>query len=144
MATKKEDALREAWQRSPTLKNYVTLRRNNPGVRILPTFPDIELVYREVHKIEEDLIDCDISSDVLIEAMLGNCSAISEISITLMELLIERDVMQKSKKSHLVSRGEAISDVLVNRLIAMMLEGATHVNPDLLKGLGSAASRLPR
>ena len=64
--------------------------------------------------------------------MLGDCPAISEISITLMELLIERDVMQRSKKSHLVSRGEAISDVLVNRLIAMMLEGATHVNPDLL------------
>jgi hypothetical protein len=132
MATKKEGILSEAYQRNPTLKNYVTLRRKNPSTRILPKYPDIEVVYRAVSAIEDDLVHFDIPSEVLIEAMLGNCPAISELSLTLMELLIERDAMQKSEMTHLISRGEVISDVLVNRLIGMMSEGVTHMNPDLL------------
>jgi hypothetical protein len=69
--------------------------------------------------------------------MDGECAAISELSLRLMELLVERERVQKSGKPHAVSRGEVISDVFVNALISYMLAGLAstkhfHINPDLM------------
>jgi hypothetical protein len=133
----KKDALSEAYQRNPTLRNYVYLRRNNPDIEICPKTLDLEEIYRTVLEVEEEFLDFDISLDVVVAAMDGETAAISELSLTLMELLIERDAMQKTQRTHLVSRGDVISDVLVNRLIAMMFEGVDKtgsfdINRDLI------------
>src|SRR5262249_5432476 len=90
--------------------------------------------------------------EIALAAVDGECAAISEVSLRLMELLLERERVQKSRKPHAVSRGEVISDVFVNTLIADMLAGLVwvnfHINPDLAMlityQLSSGAARLKK
>ncbi|WP_213269142.1 hypothetical protein [Hyphomonas sp.] len=46
----------------------------------------------------------------------------SRLSLRLIELLVERRARESSGETHLVGRGEVISDTLVNYLVAMMLD----------------------
>ena len=56
--------------------------------------------------------------------------AISELSLLIMERIIEREAAEKAGGTHLVSRGKAISDTLVNYLTNMMLD-ALEWNDDM-------------
>lgn len=46
----------------------------------------------------------------------------AEVSLRLLEMILERDKLQKSGSTHVVSRGKSISDSLVNYLIALALD----------------------
>jgi hypothetical protein len=131
MTLQKVNGLRVLHPDKLTLEQYVALRRNGSQIPAPSAVPDTDFVYRSVAEIKEDLIRFDISPEVLVEAMLGNSDAISELSLSLMERLIARDAMPEAIDGYRARRGDAISDVLINRIAVRMLEGAIDGNPDL-------------
>ncbi len=86
---------------------------------------DFELLARTVSDVLEELTPIDISFELLFSAFSGGLGSISELSLTLMELIIDRERLRKTKVTHLVRRRKVISDVLINRIIARMLEGVS-------------------
>src|SRR5262249_13490327 len=107
--------LTQAFHKNPTIENYVVLRRAHPqeiiGVGTLE-------VIKWVCEYEETLMKLKINSGLVLDTLLHaeSCAA-SELSLLLMERLISRKKASKAGRTHLVSRGEAISDRLVNFLI---------------------------
>lgn len=71
-----------------------------------------------------------ISPELVAGALDADANDISELSLQLLELIIKRKKLEKAGKTHVVSRGAAISDNLVNYLINMMLD-ALDWNDDL-------------
>jgi hypothetical protein len=119
MSNSKTDILSEAYQRLPTLRNYVALRRTHPDTQIHCPERDIFEVMGDF----DEPIDFDIPSELILFAVTGECAAISELSLRLMELLIEREAIQSTGESAAIRRGIAVSDVFINRLIELMLDG---------------------
>ena len=110
-----------------SLKNYVRLRRKHPNVELDITntggldfgfFRQQEL---EAHHIEPILV---------VHCLDADLAAHSQLSLLLMEKILERKGLQKAGNTHIVSRKLAISDLLVNNLIGVMLD-SLHWNGEL-------------
>ena len=65
----------------------------------------------------------EISPYLLAEAVTGNRGAVCELSLVLLEHLTARDDAERHGATHLVRRGVAISDAMVNQLINWMIDG---------------------
>jgi len=106
------------YEKEPTLANYLSLRREFPGGDIEPsTLMDFDVFLFSVRKeLEKHGIDAMLVCD----AMDGDDRAIDELSLVLMERLIERD----RKKTTTQTLGLGIPDSLANYLIAAALEAA--------------------
>jgi hypothetical protein len=111
--------LTKAFKANATIKNYVTLRRAHPNEMI-----EVAVTggYDSIVDNKKTHESFGIDQELLLGIADADCDAISELSLLLMERLISRKQILKAGKSHAVSRGEAISDPLVNRLIAFMLD----------------------
>lgn len=120
----KKDALNlrlltRAFKDNPTIENYVLLRRKNPEKIIkIAISSGKEWLAANIEMLE----NIGIPPLIVLEMLETKKAAVSELSLLLMEKLIERDRKEKSGEAHLVSRGVAISDSLVNYLISMMLD----------------------
>ena len=111
--------LSRAFKRNSTLENYVALRRANPNETIeVAISGGLDWLYDS----EAALKDFDISPSLVASVLDADDLAISELCLLLMEQLIARDKAKKTGKTHLVSRGEVISDRFVNELINVMLD----------------------
>ena len=64
--------------------------------------------------------------------IIGEIESQPEVSLLLLELLIDRDRIQKSGATHVVSRKKAISDRLVNYLIVSALDGMSWTDQMLI------------
>jgi hypothetical protein len=64
-----------------------------------------------------------ISANLVASVMDADCDAISEISLQLMEKIIETRKLTKAGKSQLIRRGLAIPDKLGSRLIKSTIQG---------------------
>ncbi len=152
METDKTDYLNITYRENPSLATYVRLRRCYPNHRI--DFYEVYSIYGlEWVSGREEFVRFDIPVETAYAAMTGECVAISELCLRVMELLVERDNFKKNGKTHAVSRGEVVSDVFVNGLISYLLAGLAfsghfHVNLDLMMlishQLSDGAARLKR
>ncbi len=131
---------------SPTIENYVRLRRQNIHVPIeIGTTGGIEFVFA----MADELLLYGIEPSVVEAAMEADKAAQAELSLVLLELIIDRQKRKKSGETHIVSRNKVISDTLVNYLIAACLEAVDwnplEISPDLVvlikQQLGPICSR---
>lgn len=111
--------LSKAFKDNPTLEHYLELRRGNPG-KLIEVSPSSYLSW--VLANEERLEALGISTNDVVGCLDADEASASRLSLRLIELLVERRGREGSGETHLVGRGEAISDSLVNYLIAMMLD----------------------
>jgi hypothetical protein len=111
--------LSKQYKASGDIKEYVKLRRSNPDTLIeIATSLSLEWVIAN----EEVLKAHSIEPQIVAGALDADPACISELSLLLLERLIEREALTQSGETHIQSRGKAISDSLVNYLIAMMLD----------------------
>lgn len=126
--------LSKAYKSDPTIENYVRLRRANPEVLIeIATSWSIDWLFAN----EDILKRFGINPQTMAGALDADPACISEISLQLMERLIEREAMVSAGETQVQSRGRAIGDSLVNYLIAMMLDSLDwndemHIPRDLM------------
>jgi hypothetical protein len=108
-----------AFQKKPTLENYLRFRRGVPDAELeIESFADIEVMEGLKTDLEKHKIDMNLIYGTL-DAFEPD---IDELSLRLMELLIARDKLPKSGPGHIDKRRNAISDTFVNYLIAGILE----------------------
>ncbi len=106
------------YKASPTIENYVRLRRQYPDAEIeIATTGGIEFLFAQ----EKELLSYGINPRTVTGVLDSDLKAQAELSLKLMELLIERQKIEKSGATHIVSRKKAISDTFVNYLIAKSL-----------------------
>ncbi|HBT34578.1 MAG TPA: hypothetical protein DEB52_00515 [Hyphomonas sp.] len=111
--------LSKAFKDNPTLEHYLELRRQNPGKLIeVATNWSLEWVFAN----EERLRDLDIEPEDVVGSLDADEASASRVSLRLIELLVERRAREALGETHLVGRGEAVSDSFLNYLIAMMLD----------------------
>lgn len=115
----KAKGLSRRYKSDPTIENYVRLRRKNPDVLINIAISE---GMEWVHKNTEVLKDRGIPPQTLIGALDADPACISEVSLRLLELLVERRKLEASGETQVQSRGLAIRDSLVNYLIKIMLD----------------------
>jgi hypothetical protein len=107
-------ALAEAYEREPTLANYIKFSRTLGGSIARP----IEI---DPFSIEMELRLFGIDPRLVSEALDGDESKINELALRLMEALVKRKKLEKSG-AHLQSRRMAISDSLIDYLVVAALE----------------------
>jgi hypothetical protein len=116
-----------AYKANPTIENYVALRRQHPDEAIqVAVTGGLDWLFGKQKIFTQFGIDPHLVAGVLD----ADPNDISELSLRLLELIIERKKFEKAGKTHVVSRGLAISDNTVNYLINVML-GALDWNDDL-------------
>jgi len=121
------NAFSTAYKMKPSLEHYLHLRRENPDaeIEVAVTGGAEELGY-----MESELRKYGFDPDLVVSIMDADPDAISELSLQLMEKIIEGDSLSKSGETHLVRRGLAVPDKLINWLIGCMLDGLSW-NDDL-------------
>lgn len=107
------------YKESPTIDNYVALRRKHPEIdcNINTTFGG-EWLYA----FDDELSKLGISPRLIARIVDVDIGAYDELSLLLLEKIIYRRNLAISGGTHLVSRGIAISDPMINYLIAIMLD----------------------
>ena len=118
----KFNSFTKAYKDNPSIEHYVKLRRENPNaeieVAVIGGFEQAGFMQPELQKYGLDL-------DLVRSAMFGDPSSMAELSLRLLERMIEAKSLSKSGKTHLTRRGLGIPDSLINWLIASMLDGAS-------------------
>lgn len=111
--------LSKDFKEDPSIEHYVRLRREHPDERIeIAISGGLEWLFAN----QEELEALRIPPDVVAGALDADAESISELSLLLLERIVERNAAQRAGATHLVSRGKAISDTLVNYLINLMLD----------------------
>jgi hypothetical protein len=119
-------ALMDAYEREPTLENYVRFRRTF-GVSGTDVARFTEF---DSFAIEAELRSFRIDPWLVNGALDGDERQMDELTLRLMEALIEREKIERNGGSHLQSRRIAISDSLVDFVIVAMMEAAeSHDSP---------------
>jgi hypothetical protein len=76
----------------------------------------------------EELRSYGLDPNIIEGLIVGDSESQAEASLRLLELLINRSMMEKSGATHVVSRKKGISDRLVNYLIVSALDGMSWMN----------------
>jgi hypothetical protein len=112
--------LTKEYKKSPTIENYVRLRREYPEGEVeVSTTGGVEFLSAQ----EKDLRSQGLDPDVVIRLFDADLGAQAEISLLLLQKIIERDNLHKSGETHIVSRKKVVSDTLSNYLIGCALDG---------------------
>lgn len=111
--------LSKAFKRDPTIENYVKLRRENPGEVIeIAISSGLEWLFSN-----EELLKSNGISPLLVGGILdADHTSISELSLLLLEKIIEKKKLEAAGETHVVGRGNAISESLIDHLICMILD----------------------
>lgn len=124
----------KAYKKAPSIENYIKLRRENPNAEIeIAVLGGIEPLFY----MEPELRRHGFDPKMVAGAMDANPAAISEISLQLMEKIIEARKLAQAGKSHLARRGLAIPEKLIDWLINCSLESLSwnddlHIPRDLI------------
>lgn len=117
----------KVYKKNPSLENYVKLRRENPQAEIeVSVIGGIDPLFYMEHELRKYGID----PGLVAGTMDADSSAISEISLQLMERIIEARKLSKAGETHLVRRGIAVPDKLIDWIITCSLD-ALSWNDDL-------------
>jgi hypothetical protein len=111
--------LSRAFKRNPTIENYVKLRRENPNEAIeIAVSSGLEWLFSN-----DKLLEAHGISPTLVGGILeADHACISELSLLLLEKIIEKKDLSAKGQTHLVGRGKAISESLIDHLICMILD----------------------
>jgi DNA-binding CsgD family transcriptional regulator len=122
-----DPSLSREYKNNPTIENYLSLRRANPNAEIEVAFTSgLDWLFANENLLREN----GINPQWFASALDANEEAISKLSLHLLDKIVDRSRLEKSGETHVMSRGVAISDSLVNYLIAAMLD-ALSWNDDL-------------
>jgi hypothetical protein len=123
-----------AYKNSPSIDNYVKLRRENPNAEI-----EVAVIggMEELMYMQHVLPQYGIDPHLVAKVMDADPDAISEISLQLMEKIIEARKLTKAGKTQLMSRGLAVPDKLVDWIITCSLDSLSwndylHIPRDLI------------
>ncbi|ARQ59475.1 UNVERIFIED_ORG: hypothetical protein GGE64_002131 [Rhizobium etli] len=109
----------KAYKNDPSIENYIKLRRENPDAEIeVGVIGGIDQLFF----MESELRRFAIDPELVAGAMDADPSAISELSLQLMEKMIERRKLSKGGGTHLTRRGLAIPDKLIDWIICCSLD----------------------
>lgn len=116
-----------AYKKAPSIEHYVKLRRTDPGAEI-----EIAVIggMDQLFFMEEELSKFGFDPEMVASVLNADPEAISELSLQIMEKIIEARSLANAGQTHLTRRGLAIPDKLVNWLVACMLD-ALSWNDDL-------------
>lgn len=112
-------ALSKAYKKDPSIENYVKLRRESPDGEI-----EVAVIggMQRLFYMEGELRKFGIDPSLVAGAMDADQSSISELSLQLMEKMIEARGLAKAGETHLVRRGLAIPDKLIDWIITCSLD----------------------
>ena len=111
--------LSEAFEANPTIANYVKLRRSNPNKEIeVAISGGLDWLLANENTLEKHGIE----PRLFAKTLDANLQAISELCLQLLEKITERENAEAAGETHLIGRDKAISNSLVNYLIAAMLD----------------------
>lgn len=109
----------KAYKDNPTIENYVKLRRSMPDAEIeISVIGGIEQMFY----MEAELKKYDINPRLVLGAMDANEHSVSELSLQIMEKIIESRRLSRLGETHLVRRGLVIPEKLVDWIIACALD----------------------
>lgn len=113
------NAASRAYKYNPTIEHYVKLRRENPNseieVAVIGGMDQLLFMEPELRKFGFD-------PQMVASVLDADLEAISEISLQIMEKMIEARDLARSGQTHLTRRGLAVPDKLINWLIGCMLD----------------------
>jgi len=124
----------KVYKANPSIENYVKLRRNDPGAEIeVGVIGGMDQLFFMANELERYGFD----PELVESTMNADPQAISELSLQIMEKMIEARNLAKSGKTHLIRRGSAIPDKLIHWLISCMLDSLSwnddlHIPRDLI------------
>lgn len=112
-------ALTKAFKANPSMESYVKLRRENPAAEI-----EIAIIGGLDHfgYMEDELNRYGIEPILVLRAMDADQKAIAELSLVLMERMIEARALKRAGETQLVRRRRAIPSKLIDWIIAMSLD----------------------
>ncbi len=128
------NAITKEYKRDPSLENYVRLRRKRPKAELeVAVIGGFEQLFYMQHVVDRYGIDIQLVAGV----MDADPSAISEMSLILMDKIIEAKALAKKGETHLVRRGLAIPDKLIDWIICCSLDAFSwhdelHIPRDLI------------
>lgn len=107
------------YRRSPTLENYLRVRRDFPEVEIqIGKFGGLDAVLT----LEDDFRKQGIDPDLVAACLDSDEPSIDALCLRLIEKLVEREHISGDTPGHIEKRRAAISDTLVKYLIVIILE----------------------
>ncbi|MEM5516326.1 hypothetical protein WNY37_05145 [Henriciella sp. AS95] len=102
-----------------SIERYVQMRRANKGKLIeVGTSWSMDWLLANIDTLEQ----FDIDPQIMAGALDADPACISEVSLRLLERLIERRSLESRGQTHVQSRKLAIGDSLINYLASMMLD----------------------
>lgn len=108
-----------AYKKAPSIEHYVKLRRADLGAEIeIAVIGGIDMLFF----MEKELRKYGFDPEMIASVLDADPEAISEVSLQIMEKMIEAKNLAKAGQTHLTRRNLAIPDKLVNWLIACMLD----------------------
>ena len=113
------NAVSRAYKKSPTIEHYVKLRRENPDAEI-----EVSVVggMDQLLFMEPELRKFGFDPQMVAAVLDADPDAIGELSLQIMERMIEARSLARSGQTHLARRGLVVPDKLINWLIACMLD----------------------
>lgn len=116
------------YKADPSIENYVRLRRENPEAEI-----EVSVVggFESMFYMREELARYDIDPDLLGGILDADQVKISEMALRLMEKIIEAREIAADGETHLIRRGLAIPEKLLDWVICCALD-ALSWNDDLM------------
>jgi hypothetical protein len=114
-----DNALSKSYKATPSIEHYVRLRRENPAAGI-----EVSVIggFESMFYMRDELERYDIDPDLLGGVLDADLDAISEISLRLMEKMIEARRRGHAGETHLIRRGLSIPDRLVDWVICCSLD----------------------
>lgn len=121
------------YKANPTIENYVMLRRASPSAEL-----EVSVIggFDAMFFMREELSQHGIDPHLLSGILDADEDAMNEISLRLMEKMIEARQIQKSGETHLIRRGLAIPERLIDWVICCSLDSLSwNDNPTIPRDL---------
>jgi hypothetical protein len=123
-----------AFKRNPTIEHYLELRKNDPDAEIEVS---IHGGVDQLFYMEPELARYGISADEFVSVFDADDKVISKFSLFFMEKIVEARRLAKAGETHLVRRGLAVPDKLIDWFITCSLDAMSYydvleINRDLI------------
>ena len=124
----------KTYKQNPTLENYVRMRRETPDAEIeFSVLGGIEPLFY----MQSELSRYRLDSNLMAAVLDADPDAIDEISLQLMEKIIDSRTLSQSGETHLIRRGLSIPDKLIDWVICCALDALSwnndlHIPRDLI------------
>lgn len=116
---KQIEDLTKVYKTDPSIEHYVKLRRDKPDATI-----EVAVIggFESMFYMREEFERYGIDPDLLTGILDADPEAVSEVSLRLMEKMIEARQMDSAGQTHLIRRGMAIPDRLIDWVISCSLD----------------------